>query len=876
MPTRLSKAYCLRLCAFLMLLSLAFGQGCESGSSDTIPVLDTWSEYQSGNSGEGFLARNTERAVPPLVQWDADVGRVGFSSPVIAPDGTVIVGNLNGELVAIKPDGSERWRVEFAFVNATIMSTPAIAADGSIFVVVTHATESEPESVLIRVSADGRVLWVSPAIEPGRITTASPRILGDHVFLYVPAQLAVFDFDGNLVDTGLNIGCERQVCGGSSAFDFVEGLLSTIGGGLLECTLTLPFTASECWDNFTFEFDGSTSLLLPQPDPTAVVFTHDDGGPIIVALSDRCMTGFRFNEPNLEELWQHRVYGGNCDDRPVRHGSPANLGGGLLVIASENGDVTAYDPVDGTEFWKYETIVEQPPLSNPLFPPIPQPPLPGVPFLSTPASFVRPIFIVGTNSVHLLDDNGELIVKRDLLGFTQASFALSGNHAYLGTSAGLFTYDFEMSTSFTVDGEVTNFVATPAIGDDGTVYALTNLGRLRAYNSTSLSVSTIQFNFQTVAFNEPVEGVALTLGEDTVFSADVSSPSPDGFNGETTFSSDIDGELCSVEGTGSNFSCQGQLTTLGLHVITVAALDVSGTLGTDTVTVEAVEAEVEVNLPPTVEILAPEDAAVFATNETISLVGDVNDPNETITDASITWTSDQDGMLGTGESTTTTLTEGTHIITLAAIDSNGLTGQDSVTIQVVPGMPPMVEIAEPDDDSTFLINEMIDFQAQSSDPQDGTLSGESLVWESNIDGSLGTGENLSLALSQGVHTVMVTATNSLQLSAEDSVMITVIAGPGVPSVTISNPVDNSTFGPDQSIDFEGSATDPEDETLPESSFRWLSNHDGLLGTGRSVDTMLSGEPDPCDLRSHTITLEVTDSDGNTTSQEIIVKIRIIC
>ncbi|GJM24273.1 MAG: hypothetical protein DHS20C16_06880 [Phycisphaerae bacterium] len=873
MLRRLKKAHC--LCACLMLLSLAFEQGCESGGSDTIPILETWSEYQSGNSGEGFLARNTELAVPSLVQWDVNVGRVGFSSPVIAPDGTIIVGNLSGELVAIRPDGSERWRIEFAY-NATIMSTPAIAEDGSIFVVVTRVMDSEPESVLARMSADGATLWVSPAIAPGRITTASPRILGNHVFLYVPAQLAVFDFDGNLVDTGLNIGCELQVCGGSSGFDFAAGLLSTIGGGLLECTLTLPFTASECWDNFTFEFDGSTSLLLPQPDPTAVVFTHDDGGPIIVALSDRCMTGFRFNEPNLEELWQHHVYGGNCDDRPVLHGSPANLGGGLLVIASEKGEVTAYDPLDGTEFWKYETIVEQPPISGGVFGDIPQDPLPGVPFLSTPASFVRPIFIVGSDSVHLLDDNGELMVKRDLLGFTQASFALSGNHAYLGTSAGLFTYDFEMSTSFTVDGEAANFVSTPAVGDDGTVYAVTNRGRLRAYNSTSLSVSTIQFNFQTVDIGEPVEGVALSPGEDIVFSADVSSPSSDGFNGETTFSSDIDGELCSVSGTGPNFSCEAQLTTLGLHVITVAALDVSGTLGTDSVTVEVVEAEVEVNVPPTVEIVAPEDAAVFATNETISLIGVVNDANETIADANITWTSDNDGLLGTGESTTTTLTEGTHVITLAAVDSNGLTGEDSVTIQVVPGMPPTVEIAAPDDGSSFTINETIDFQAEAADPQDGTLSGESLVWDSSIDGALGTGESLSLALSQGLHTITVTATNSLQLSADDSIMVTVIAGPGVPTVTISNPVDNATFGPTQSIDFEGSATDPEDEELPESSFRWLSNHDGEIGTGRSIDTMLSSEPDPCDLRTHTITLEVTDSDGNTTSQEINIKIRIIC
>lgn len=868
--THLTRTRRLFFVSTIALLPLFLGKACGTNDGDTIPILQTWSEYQSGNSGEGFLARNTELAVPSLLRWEADVGRVGFSSPVIAPDGTIVAGNLNGELVAIRPDGSERWRRTF-FDQSTIMSTPAIAADGSIFVVVTHTVGSEPESVLARMGADGTPFWTSPAIEPGRVTTASPRILGDHVFLYVPAQLAVYDFDGNLVDTGLNIGCERQICGGSSIVDFIESLLSTVGGGLLECTLLLPVKASECWDNFVVEFDGSTSTLLPQPDPTAVVFTHDDGGPIIVALGDRCMTGYRFNAPNLEELWQRRVYGGNCGDRPVRHGSPANLGGGLLVIASEKGEVTAYDPLNGAEFWKYETIVERPPIQT-TFGEIPQKPLPGVPFLSAPASFVRPIFIVGPNSVHLLEDNGKLVVKRDLLGFTQASFALSANHAYLGTSAGLFTYDFQMSTSFTVDGEAETYVSTPAVGDEGTVYAITNRGTLRAYNSPDSTIGSIPFSFQTVAFSEPVEGVALTVGEDTLFSAEVSFPSPDGFSGETTFSSDIDGELCTVAGTGPSFSCEGQLTTLGPHIITVATLHASGTLGTDAITVEAIA----VDFPPTVDILAPEDGAAFTTNETVSFVGDVSDPAETIPDANIAWTSDRDGLLGTGSSIASMLTDGTHVITLAAIDSNGLEGEDSVTIQVLASVPPTVEIVEPENGESFLANEMISFLAEASDPLDGKLSGDSLVWVSNIDGPLGTGESLLLALSKGTHTVVVTASNSLALSTNDSVTFEVVAGPGVPSVTISSPVDNATFGPAQTITFEGSATDPEDGALSDSNFRWLSNHDGVLGTGRTLEKTLSSETDPCDLRIHSITLEVTDNDGNTTSQEIIVKIRVVC
>jgi outer membrane protein assembly factor BamB len=753
-----------RLCqgSALALLLLFSVRGCgntinngNGGNSVPIPVLETWSQFQSGIAGEGFLAVNTELAVPPLLKWEADVGRAGFSSPVIGPDGTVYVGNLDGELVAISPEGTERWRRTF-FDNATIMSTPAVAADGSIFVVITNQSDSGPESTLNRVSSNGNLLWSRFAVEQGRVTTSSPRVFGGFVFLYVPAQVAVYDFDGNLVSTGVNVNC-GTVCGGSPGFDFLEDLLSTIGGGLLECTVLLPIDSADCWDNFVFEFDGSTTAALPALDPTVAIFTHDEGGPIVVALSATCMTGFRFNAPNLEFLWQRKVYGGGCDDKPVIHGSPANIGGGLLVVADANGDVTAHDPLNGNEFWKYESDDS---------------------FYSTPASFFQPIFVASRDSVHLLDTNGKLISKRSLLGRTQASFALSGNRAYIGTSAGLFTFDYEASLNFTVDGAGATYVSTPAIGDDGTVYAATNSGILRAYSPT---VGSLQFSFQAVSIGEPADGATLPAGEDTVFSAEVFSPSVEGFDGVVTFSSDIDGDLCVVEGTGSDFSCDGQLISLGQHLITVAAVDASGPLATDSITVEVIEA----GMAPAVEILAPEEGAEFGKDEVIAFSGEVNDSSETIPASDITWTSDIDGPLGTGESINTTLSVGAHVITLAAIDSDGLEGEDSVTVVVMPG-------------------------------------------------------------------------------------------PGEPMVTILSPVDNTSFSPAQAFTFAGSATDLEDSSIPDSSFEWTSDIDGLLGTGRTLETTLSGEVDPCDTRTHVITLEVTDSDGNTASQEIRVRIRIVC
>ena len=62
---------------------------------------------------------------------------------------------------------------------------------------------------------------------------------------------------------------------------------------------------------------------------------------------------------------------------------------------------------------------------------------------------------------------------------------------------------------------------------------------------------------------------------------------------------------------------------------------------------------------------------------------DTEDGN--LTGASLVWTSSIDGEIGTGSYfTINILSEGTHIITLTATDSQGATGSDSVQIKIIP------------------------------------------------------------------------------------------------------------------------------------------------------------------------------------------------
>ena len=76
----------------------------------------------------------------------------------------------------------------------------------------------------------------------------------------------------------------------------------------------------------------------------------------------------------------------------------------------------------------------------------------------------------------------------------------------------------------------------------------------------------------------------------------------------------------------------------------------------------------------------------------------------------------------------------------------------------------------------------------------------------------------------------------------------------------------------------GSATDPEDGTLPGAQLSWSSDIDGLLGTGSSITRTLSGPPVPCNPETvgHLITLTGTDSDNHAVSVQTVVRVGTFC
>lgn len=182
---------------------------------------------------------------------------------------------------------------------------------------------------------------------------------------------------------------------------------------------------------------------------------------------------------------------------------------------------------------------------------------------------------------------------------------------------------------------------------------------------------------------------------------------------------------------------------------------------------------------------------------------------------------------------------------------------------------PHVEITAPEEGAVYSFGDEIIFTGMATDEQDGELTGDALVWRSDIDNELGTGTSLITAdLSLGAHVITLTAINSGSNTGEDSISIT-ISEPvqESPVVTIMRPFDGSRHTNNANIYFEGAASDSEDGELTGEALVWTSDReDGAIGWGENFVSSLSAGV-------HAITLSATDSDG--LEGEDVVSIAVI-
>lgn len=140
-----------------------------------------------------------------------------------------------------------------------------------------------------------------------------------------------------------------------------------------------------------------------------------------------------------------------------------------------------------------------------------------------------------------------------------------------------------------------------------------------------------------------------------------------------------------TEDGGVSLDLDSTALALGDHVATLMAIDSDDAVG-------SAELHFVIGGPlgaPTVVITAPEDGSSFLEGDSITFTGVGNDVSTAADDLVFTWSSDLDGPLtgaitGGGQSAllTSTLSTGTHIVTLGVTDTDGEVGSDTVTVTI--------------------------------------------------------------------------------------------------------------------------------------------------------------------------------------------------
>lgn len=177
-------------------------------------------------------------------------------------------------------------------------------------------------------------------------------------------------------------------------------------------------------------------------------------------------------------------------------------------------------------------------------------------------------------------------------------------------------------------------------------------------------------------------------------------------------------------------------------------------------------------------------------------------------------------------------------------------------------LPPTCTITAPLDGAAQDYDDDFTFVAMASDPEDGPLSGASVVWRSSLEvAPLGSGLTITTLLDPGVHTITCTATDSAANTGTDSIVVTSRS----PVAVINHPGDGETRPSSMLIPFVGVGRDFDDGTLTGASLVWTSSIDGMIGTGNSFSRALSPG-------TNVVTLTVTDSDGNSGTDTVTLTI----
>ena len=308
--------------------------------------------------------------------------------------------------------------------------------------------------------------------------------------------------------------------------------------------------------------------------------------------------------------------------------------------------------------------------------------------------------------------------------------------------------------------------------------------------------------------------------------------------------------------------------------IRLEVVDPNGAVATDTRALEVVG-----STPPTAEITAPGPDQTHYADVAVGLAGVVGDAEDSPATLQAEWT-DGEGAALVADATPDAaglvsgqafFAEGTHVVRLVVVDSNGDTASDDVTIRVGPeNTPPTCALQSPVDGAAGGQGATLILRGTAADA-DVPATRLQVAWRSDLDGALdvatpntagvATGSTGAL-VTLGTHVITMAVQDEVGGSCEAQALYTVSAAP---EITVAAPTVGAVFTNEERIRFQATVSDAEDAPA-DLRLSWVSDVDGEFSTQGAVST---GEVDFQHLGlspgTHVVTATVTDSAGLTTS-----------
>jgi len=135
---------------------------------------------------------------------------------------------------------------------------------------------------------------------------------------------------------------------------------------------------------------------------------------------------------------------------------------------------------------------------------------------------------------------------------------------------------------------------------------------------------------------------------------------------------------------------------------------------------------------------------------------------------------------------------GSVTIDVTVSDASG-SATESFTLTVTLNNPPAVTVTSPANNAMVLDTEFVSLQASATDTEDGDVSA-SLVWSSSLDGVIGSGASIITQLSEGMHTLTATATDSLGKPGSANLTVTSYGSGDSDTDTLADNWEFSNFG----------------------------------------------------------------------------------